>query len=401
MNTLLTILVPALAALLATMWFQPHILNVAKEKNIVDNPNARKLQRIPIPVMGGVVVVFGILVGIMTYSLFNNINNMLAVVAAVLVIMFVGLVDDIRGLSPRIRFIIEILLVLYLVYITGNQIDNFHGLWGIETLSSWIAVPLTVFACVGIINAVNLIDGVDGYSSGYCIMASIYFGYSFFKLGNMMMVALAAIIVASLLPFFFCNVFGKHSKMFIGDAGTLSMGVLISTFVTNMLTASTETAHIADNLGLIPLSLAIMCVPIFDTLRVMGSRILRGTSPFHPDKTHLHHAFIDLGFSHIGTTFSILCLNTFVVICWLVAYKLGVSINVQLYIVIALSVLITFGLYGFIQYHIKNNTHTLKVLKVVGRYTHIERKGIWSKMQKWFDRNSTPKEEEEQHEKVA
>lgn len=394
MDTLLTILVPALAALLATMWFQPHILNVAKEKNIVDNPNARKLQRIPIPVMGGVVVVFGILVGIMTYSLFDNINNMLAVVAAVLVIMFVGLVDDIRGLSPRIRFIIEILLVLYLVYITGNQIDNFHGLWGIETLSRWIAVPLTVFACVGIINAVNLIDGVDGYSSGYCIMASIYFGYSFFKLGNMMMVALAAIIVASLLPFFFCNVFGKQSKMFIGDAGTLSMGVLISTFVRNMLTASTETAHIADNLGLIPLSLAIMCVPIFDTLRVMGSRILRGTSPFHPDKTHLHHAFIDLGFSHIGTTFSILCLNTFVVICWLVAYKLGVSINVQLYIVIALSLLITFGLYGFIQHHIKNNTHTLIVLKVIGRHTHIERKGIWSKMQKWLDRNSTPKEEE-------
>ncbi len=401
MDTLLTILVPALAALLATMWFQPHILNVAKEKNIVDNPNARKLQRIPIPVMGGVVVVFGILVGIMTYSLFDNINNMLAVIAAVLVIMFVGLVDDIRGLSPRIRFIIEILLVLYLVYITGNQIDNFHGLWGIETLSSWIAVPLTVFACVGIINAVNLIDGVDGYSSGYCIMASIYFGYSFFKLGNMMMVALAAIIVASLLPFFFCNVFGKQSKMFIGDAGTLSMGVLISTFVRNMLTVSTETAHIADNLGLIPLSLAIMCVPIFDTLRVMGSRILRGTSPFHPDKTHLHHAFIDLGFSHIGTTFSILCLNTFVVICWLVAYKLGVSINVQLYIVIALSLLITFGLYGFIQYHIKNDTRTLKVLRVIGRHTHIERKGIWSTMQKWFDRNSTPKEEEEQHEKVA
>lgn len=401
MSELLQILVPALAALLATMWFQPHILNVAKEKNIVDNPNARKLQRIPIPVMGGVVVVFGILVGIMTFSLFDNINNMLAVIATVLVIMFVGLVDDIRGLSPRIRFVIEILLVLYLVYMTGNQIDNFHGLWGVDTLPKWIAVPLTVFACVGIINAINLIDGVDGYSSGYCIMASFYFGYSFFKLGNMKMVALAAIMVASLLPFFCCNVFGKHSKMFIGDAGTLSMGILISTFVRNMLTASTETVHIADNLGLIPLSLAIMCVPIFDTLRVMGSRILRGTSPFYPDKTHLHHAFIDLGFSHIGTTFAILCLNTFVVICWLVAYKLGVSIDVQLYIVISLSIIITFGLYSFVQYHIKNNTRTLKVLKVIGRYTHIERKGIWSKMQKWLDRNSTPKAEEEKQEKVA
>lgn len=396
MNELLQILVPSLAALVAVCWFQPHILNVAKEKNIVDNPNARKLQRVPIPVMGGVVVVFGILVGIMTSSLFDNFNNMLAVIAAVLVIMFVGLVDDIRGLSPRIRFIIEILLVLYLVYVTGNQIDNFHGLWGVEVLPQWIAVPLTGFACVGIINAINLIDGVDGYSSGYCIMASFYFGYSFFKLGNMKMVALAAIIVASLLPFFFCNVFGKHSKMFIGDAGTLSMGILISTFVRNMLTVSTETVHVADNLGLIPLSLAIMCVPIFDTLRVMSARILRGTSPFHPDKTHLHHAFIDLGFSHIGTTFSILCLNTLVVICWLITYRLGVSIDVQLYIIIALSVLITFGLYAFVQYHIKHDTRTLKVLKVIGRSTHIERKGIWSIMQKWFDRNSAPKEDDKE-----
>ena len=396
MNELLQILVPSLAALVAVCWFQPHILNVAKEKNIVDNPNARKLQRIPIPVMGGVVVVFGILVGIMTSSLFDNFNNMLAVIAAVLVIMLVGLVDDIRGLSPRIRFVIEILLVLYLVYVTGNQIDNFHGLWGVEILPQWIAVPLTVFACVGIINAINLIDGVDGYSSGYCIMASFYFGYSFFKLGNIKMVALAAIIIASLLPFFFCNVFGKHSKMFIGDAGTLSMGILISTFVRNMLTVSTETVHIADNLGLIPLSLAIMCVPIFDTLRVMSARILRGTSPFHPDKTHLHHAFIDLGFSHIGTTFSILCLNTLVVICWLITYRQGVSIDIQLYIIIALSVLITFGLYAFVQYHIKHDTRTLKVLKVIGRSTHIERKGIWSIMQKWFDRNSAPKEDDQE-----
>ena len=395
------ILVPAIAALIAVCWFQPHILNIAKEKNIVDNPDARKLQRIPIPVMGGIAVVFGLMVGIMCFTLFGDFNNMLAVLAAVIVIMLVGLVDDIRGLSPKIRFIIEILLVFYLIEATGNQINNFHGLWGINIVSDWYSIPLTIFACVGIINAVNLIDGVDGYSSGYCIMASIYFAIAFFRLGNMKMVALAAIIVAALLPFFFCNVFGRHSKMFIGDAGTLSMGILISTFVRNMLSATTDSTAIADNLGLIPLSLAIMSVPIFDTLRVMGARILRGTSPFKPDKTHLHHAFIDLGFSHIGTTFSILCLNTIVVICWFVAYKLGASVDVQLYIVIALSTLITFVFYWFVQYNIRNNTRVFKWLKMVRRATHLERKGLWGVLQKWLDRNSTPKEEEEQHEKVA
>lgn len=393
-NTLLMILVPALAALLATIWFQPHILKVAKEKNIVDNPDARKLQRIPIPVMGGIAVVFGLLVGIMCFPLFGDFNNMLAILAAVIVMMLIGLVDDIRGLSPKIRFIIEILLVFYLIAETGNQINNFHGLWGVSIIPDWISVPLTIFACVGIINAVNLIDGVDGYLSGYCTMASIYFAIAFYRLGNMKMVALAAIIVAALLPFFLCNVFGKHSKMFIGDAGTLSMGILISTFVRNMLTATTDSTAVADNLGLIPLSLAIMSVPIFDTLRVMGSRILRGTSPFKPDKTHLHHIFIDLGFSHIGTTVSILCLNTLVVICWVIAYKLGASVDVQLYIVVALSALITFVFYWFVQYNIRKNTRIIRMLKVIGRATHLERKGIWEVMQKWLDRNSTPKDDE-------
>lgn len=390
MNEFLQVIIPAIVAFIATSWFQPHILRIAKDKNIVDNPDARKLQRIPIPVMGGIVVVFGILAGLMSFTIFDNVNSMLAVIAAVLIIMFVGLVDDIRGLSPKIRFVIEILIVLYLIYATGNQINNFHGLWGINILPDWASVPLTIFACVGIINAINLIDGVDGYSSGYCIMACLYFGYAFFELGNMTMVTLSAIMIAALIPFFCCNVFGKHAKMFIGDAGTLSMGILISTFVRNMLTATTDPSPIADNLGLIPLSLAIMSIPIFDTLRVMSARIARGTSPFYPDKTHLHHAFIDLGFSHIGTTFSILSMNSLVVLAWLVAYKCGATIDLQLYIVIAMSILATFGLYAFIYYHIRRNTTTCHVMRVIASKTHVERKGVWATIQKWIDRNAKP-----------
>lgn len=399
MSDYLQVLIPAVVAFIATCWFQPHILRIAKEKNIVDNPDARKLQRVPIPVMGGIVVVFGILVGIMSFILFDDVNSMLAVISAVLVIMLVGMVDDIRGLSPKIRFLIEILIVLYLIYATGNQINNFHGLWNINILPDWASVPLTVFACVGIINAINLIDGVDGYSSGYCIMACLYFGYAFFELGNMTMVTLAAIMIAALIPFFFCNVFGKHSKMFIGDAGTLSMGILISTFVRNMLTATTDPTPVADNLGLIPLSLAIMCVPIFDTLRVMSARIARGTSPFYPDKTHLHHAFIDLGFSHIGTTVSILCMNSLVVLAWFIAYRCGASIDIQLYIVVAMSVVTTFGLYSFIYYHIRRNTKTYRTMRVIAKYTHIERKGIWETIQKLLDRKS--KSEEDVNDEMA
>lgn len=390
--SLIMIMVPALAALFAVIWVQPHILSIAKEKNIVDNPDARKLQRVPIPVMGGVAVVFGLLVGVITFNLFGNFNDMLAVFICMIIIMLIGLVDDITGLSFRIRFVVEILLVVALIFLTGNQINNFHGLWGVDIIPDWLSVLLTVFACVGIINAINLIDGVDGYSSGYCIMACLYFGCVFVKLGNVRMVALAAITIGALLPFFFCNVFGKHSKMFIGDSGTLSMGVLMSTFVANILTATTDAKIIADNLGLIPLTLSIMSVPIFDTLRVMGSRLMRGTSPFYPDKTHLHHAFIELGFSHIGTTFTILCINTFVVGCWFLAYRLGWPIDVQLYIVVVLSSLSTFGVYGFVKYQIKHRTKLLDLLKKIGHLTHIERKGVWAIIQHWLDRRVQPEE---------
>ncbi len=392
---LFVVLVPALAAFIATSWLQPYILRFAKEKHIVDNPDARKLQRVPIPIMGGVAVVFGLLIGVMCCNILGDFNDMFAVFVSAFVLMFVGMIDDIKGLSPQIRFFVEVLVVALLIFVTGTQIDNFKGLWGINTLNAWWTVPLTIFACVGIINAINLIDGVDGYSSGYCIMASLMFGIAFYIWGNLKMVVLAAIIVSALLPFFVCNVFGKESKMFIGDAGTLSMGVLMATFVTSILSKTTDISNVDPNVGLIPFTLAVMSVPVFDTLRVMSVRILKGRSPFSPDKTHLHHLFIEYGFSHIGTTFSILSMNAIVVLCWLIVCELGMTIEGQLYVVIGMSVLITFVFYAVMTNQLAKNTKICRFMKRLGRYSHIERQGFWLRLQNWLDRKVGPEEEAE------
>jgi UDP-N-acetylmuramyl pentapeptide phosphotransferase/UDP-N-acetylglucosamine-1-phosphate transferase len=254
------------------------------------------------------------------------------------------------SLSPRVRFVVEILLVLYLIYTTGFQLNNFHGLWGLGIIPGYISVPLTIFACVGIINAINLIDGVDGYSSGYSVISCLLFGLMFHALGNVQMVVLAAVVAASLLPFFLHNVFGKHSKMFIGDAGTLSLGIIFSVFVTTLLsTPSGDVIAHESTLGLVPFTLAVLCVPIFDTLRVMSSRMIRGKSPFNPDKTHLHHLFIGLGVSHIGTAVLITLLNLAVVGLWYLSAQLGASADVQLYVVIAASLLLNWGIYYGVQ----------------------------------------------------
>lgn len=388
MNDLFPILIPALVSFLCVCWIHPYILKVAKNKNIVDNPDARKLQRVPVPILGGLSVIFGVLSGLMCFTLFGDFYDIFPVFASIIIILIIGLMDDIISLSPKVRFVVEIILVVYMAYITGNQINNFYGLWGIGSIPVCLAMPLTVFACVGIINAINLIDGVDGYSSGYSIVSCVLFGAMFYELGNIKMVALAAIVATSLMPFFLHNVFGKHSKMFIGDAGTLSLGIVFSAFVTNILSSDPFLLEFKSNIGLIPFTLAVLCVPVFDTLRVMSARIVKGKSPFSPDKTHLHHLFIELGYSHIGTALSIIIMNLLVVLFWYVAYNLGCSIEVQLYIVIFLGICITFLFYSFMKIQINRDTTICHFFNRIGEYTHIQRGGFWLYAQRWADRSS-------------
>ncbi|MBO7317996.1 MAG: undecaprenyl/decaprenyl-phosphate alpha-N-acetylglucosaminyl 1-phosphate transferase [Bacteroidales bacterium] len=385
MDDLLLIFIPALVALLCTMWIYPHFLKLALSKNIVDNPDARKLQRVPIPVMGGLTVIFGVMTGIMSFKYFGSFYDMFPVFTSIIIIMIVGFIDDTISLSPKVRFIIEIILVLYIIEVSGRQIDNFHGLWGLTAIPLYISVPLTVFASVGIINAINLIDGVDGYSSGYSIVSCIFLGIMFYQMGDLRMAALAAIVAAALLPFFFRNVFGKYTKMFMGDAGTLSLGIIFSIFVINILSTSTYNTNIDSNLGLIPFTLSVMCIPIFDTVRVMAMRIIRKKSPFSADKTHLHHLFIELGFSHFGTTLSILGINTLVVLCWYIAYKIGLSIDIQLYIVILMGILVTFVFYPLTQRQIRQKTKVYETLHKIGLKTQITDREGWKKLQKFID----------------
>ena len=382
-----TIIIPFFTALLLVGWIHPRLVKIALLKNIVDYPDARKLQRTPVPVLGGVAVFFGVVIAIGCMSSVVDCSGLPVVIMAMMAMLYTGTMDDILSLSPGLRFVIEIVVVLLLIFVGGYCIDDFHGLWNIGRFSYWYAVPLTVVAAVGIINAINLVDGVNGLSSGYCIMACLIFGTLFFVAGEAPMTILAAVSVGALIPFFLHNVFGKTSKMFIGDGGTLVMGVVMSVFVIAILqNGSRVAAYVNPNVGLVPFTLAVLSVPVFDTLRVMSTRILKGTSPFRPDKTHLHHMFIDLGCSHVATTLAILGVNMFVVLCWWALEASGFSIAVQLYAVIAVSLLVTSGLYHFMQWHICRDTRFMRAMRRLGYKTHISRTGIFFWLQQVMDR---------------
>ena len=387
MKDIYHLLIPFFVAFIATNWVHPKILKIAILKNLVDNPDERKLQRRPIPVMGGIAVFFGIVAGLCSSQITFFSPAVFVLIAAMTIMLYVGTIDDILDLSPYTRFLIEIAVVAFIMLVNNNGINCFWGLWGLDVIPMWIAAPLTIFAAVGIINAINLIDGVNGLSSGFCFMASVMFAIMFYISGNTTMMILATSAAGAIIPFFLHNVFGYNTRMFIGDGGTLVIGTMMSMFVINILKDTSLSAPFAQKgMGLIPFTLSVLAVPVFDTLRVMSARIIRGNSPFNPDKTHLHHLFIELGFSHIGTTVSILSLNFLVIVAWFVAYKMGASVDVQLYIVLTLSILITFVFYKFAKVQIANDTKMLKVLQGIGKLMQFEKKGIWKWVQNIVDK---------------
>lgn len=387
-------LIVALVSMVVSLIAYPLVLRYAKTHGIVDNPNARKLQRVPIPVMGGVVVYAGIIAGGFLLNLWLHNEVLIYGLAGMTLMMLIGVWDDVKDISVVLRFIIEIALVSAFILLTDTYIDNFHGLWGIYELPEWISYPLSIVAGVGLINAVNLIDGVDGYSSGYGMLASICFGLVYWTVWSPTMVCLTLIVIGALLPFFLHNVFGVKSKMFIGDGGTLMLGMLMTVYAFFSMSSKQRCDTLEnEGLGLAAFTLAVLCIPVFDTVRVMSMRILRGRSPFSPDKTHLHHLFIDMGFSHLGAALFILLINTLVVLAWMLSWKLGASVDMQFYIVMAFGMSVTFGFYKLMK--IQQNggpvdeegypqgTGLWHLMVKLGSFTHREDKRFWRVM-RWL-----------------
>ena len=333
------VLVFFISLIVSALMHQP-ILRFAEKRNIYDNPEARKLQRTPIPVMGGFVVFFGAIVGSLCYWFNHDCSSIIPVQVAMFVMLIVGAWDDIKKLSPNFRLVVEIVVVTVLIVVNDYPVNDLNGLWGVHEISPWIAWPLTIFGCVGIINAINMVDGIDGLSSGICIVELCFFSFWFFITEDFARAALGVAVVGGLIPFFIMNVFGNKSKMFIGDAGTLMLGIVLCDMVMAMLThGSPDTRRLVKpEFSRLAFTFAVLSIPIFDTIRVMFGRISRGESPFTPDKTHLHHAFIEYGFHHLEASLMEIILNVLIVMFFAMIYFSHLPMQWQLYGVVFASI---------------------------------------------------------------
>lgn len=395
MSTTQILIFLSLLSLIVTTVVYPLVLRYALHHNIVDNPDARKLHRQPIPIMGGVAVYAGILAGCLAMFFLVPKASISWSLLAMTTMLVLGVWDDIKNLSAILRLIVQFGIVGAYMWFTGYCIDNFYGLFGIHEISLWVGIPLSLVAGVGTINAINMIDGVDGYSSGYGVMACVSFAALFIAVNQSVWSCLAVIVASALVPFFFHNVFGKRSKMFIGDGGTMILGFLMTIFGLGALSLRRGTQLEAHGIGVIAMTLAILCIPIFDTLRVMTARMVRGHSPFRPDKSHLHHLFIDMGFSHLGAAIFILSMNLVVMLVWLLLWLGGASIDTQTYVVILMGVSVTFGFYKLMRWQQHSGpigddgnpqgTALWHASCRIGNWSHIEKRAIWRFLQNFVD----------------
>ena len=375
---LIFIIIFSIAVLVVSVMY-PFVLVLARKHKVLDNPNERKLHRNPMPVMGGVAVWFGIAAACALECILPDIQYPFICLVCMTLMMLVGLWDDVCNITPALRILLETLVLWLLMMWGGRYANDFHGLMGIGYFNMGFSVPLSIVGGIGIINSINLIDGVDGYCSGYCIMASLLFSVLFFRAGDVAMGAFAIACAGALIPFFLHNVFGRDTKMFIGDCGSLMMGMAMTYFVFYAIAHNGSCSKLsAEGVDLISYALAVLSVPVIDTLRVMTVRIARRRSPFSPDKTHLHHLFIDAGFSHVGAAMACILMGLTVFCIWLLSYLAGASANLQFVVTVLSGGTLVIIFYALMRIAQRNDSVYWKTLCRIGTFTHREGSRWWA-----------------------
>lgn len=285
----------------------PQILLISFRKNLLDAPDPRKIHHIAVPRLGGIAffptILFTVMLTIGVCRQFkpdamdmvfgSSMTGMCFLACAVITLYLVGMADDLIGLKYRAKFVAQIVAAA-LVIIGGIEIENFHGFLGIQALPAPLAIIFTILLVVFITNAINLIDGIDGLASGLSAIAVGFFGYIFLTVGLHVYAMAAFATLGALVSFFYFNVFGnaeKHGKIFMGDTGALTIGLMLSVF--SIRICNIPDVSMPVNSAVV--AFAPLLIPCCDVVRVYIHRIKAHRSPFLPDKTHIHHKLLALG----------------------------------------------------------------------------------------------------------
>jgi len=318
----------------------PSIITVSKSKRLFDKPDERKSHTSEIPTLGGVAVFLGMVLPLAFLDGPIFIHQLKFILIGLVILFFVGIKDDLVVISPRTKFIAQIIAISIVAILGDIRVTSFHGLMGIDVLPYAVSILFTIFVFILIINGFNLIDGIDGLSAGVGILCSASLGFWFLLIRDHSFAGFCFAVSGALLAFFRFIVFGKINKIFLGDTGSLVLGLSISILIVRFLESSlTGTIVSREDFPAPTLAIALLIIPLMDTLRVFTLRLLVGKSPFKPDRFHTHHKFLLLGFSHLKTTLIILCFNLAIIVFSVLLRNLG---NIKmLYVIIPATIALT------------------------------------------------------------
>ena len=275
------------------------LMDFGYKLGLVDEPNERSSHSKIIPRVGGLAIFLPYLVlGTGFYITgYDYLQLQSGYWLGLGAIVALGTLDDRLDLSSSLKFFVQFAIAAYYVLSTGNYVDNLYGLFGAGALPSWLGISLSIITVVYLINALNLIDGVDGLAAGISLLALYLFST---LMGSGEHLITFAFIGLGLIVFMGFNYSNKR-KIFLGDAGSLSLGFIIATFAMEFL-HSGNAHHVHLNLNPVIVAILILGYPVADTIRVFAIRISLGLSPFNADRRHMHHVLLDKGFTHFGVT---------------------------------------------------------------------------------------------------
>ncbi len=303
----LDVLLTAAVSFIITFLAIPIILQVAEKKNLYDIPDERKLHTRLVASLGGVGIFAGFLLASLL-SIQGYLNpEFQYFFAAALVIFFLGLKDDLMILSASKKFIGQIIAASILIHLGGIRLDSMHGLFGFEFVSEGFGLALSYLTIIVVINSFNLIDGVDGLAASLGILSMLVFGIYFFIINQQAYALLSFSMAGSLVAFMIFN--HQPAKIFMGDSGSLMIGLVNSILVIKFINVADSPLVALPVQSAVAVGFAILIVPLLDTLRVFSIRILKGRSPFTPDRNHVHHLLLDRGLSHAAVTFTCVSIN--------------------------------------------------------------------------------------------
>ena len=323
-----------LSSFLITSAVIPAVIRVAREKNLLAEPNNRSSHWQNTPSLGGVALFPSIIIVFTVAASWSNSSafSFFPLLPPIVILFFIGIKDDILVIDPAKKLLAQLVAGAIFIALTDIRISSFYGMLGVHELSYAFSFGITLFVFVVVTNAYNLIDGIDGLAGCLGAVAATAYGIYFTVTGVLWGTLLCATLIGALVGFLRFN-FSKHHKIFMGDSGSLVVGFILAVLSVKFIqfNESPNTWYIGNAPTL---AIAVLAVPLFDTLRVFSHRLMRGASPFSPDRNHVHHLIIDNGNSHRRATLYLSIASGLIVLFSLFAAQYSIASSLSIIVLV-------------------------------------------------------------------